>query len=385
MNLYRMLSTALLAGAGLTLSACSRQETPVEPPVPAAAPTAAAAAAEPEDPPLPTVAGLVEIGERFLTVRDPADNVDSVAVWHGPGGVHWLLATAKHTDHLLVYEAGSGKLLRKVGSAGQGPGQFERPNGVFVIDGMALVVERDNRRVQVLGLPDFQSLLVFGAEGEGALRKPYGLWAQRLAEGDYRVFVTDNYEAADDQIPPPAELGQRVKQYRLRRGAEGLAATLEKSFGATSGPGVLNIVESVWGDPAGGRLLLADEEQYRQRNIKVYDFEGAYAGQRVGAGIFHFQPEGIALYACADGSGWWFTTDQGKQENFFHLFDRRSLEYLGSFGSPRVLNTDGVWLTQTAMPGFPHGAFYAVHDDGNVAAFDLGEVLDKVGAKRCGG
>ena len=35
------------------------------------------------------------------------------------------------------------------------------------------------------------------------------------------------------------------------------------------------------------------------------------------------------------------------------------------------------------MPGFDHGAFYAVHDDGNVAAFDLGELLDGVGAARC--
>ncbi|PPE72612.1 phytase [Solimonas fluminis] len=385
MNPYRVFPAALPAVVGLVLSACGRPPAPAEPAAPAVAPAAAAATAEPADPPLPTVAGLVEIGERFLTVRDPADNVDSVAVWHAPGGEHWLLATAKHTDHLLVYEAASGKLLRKVGSSGTGPGQFERPNGVFVIDGLALVVERDNRRVQVLGLPDFKALLVFGAEGESALRKPYGLWAQRLEEGDYRVFVTDNYETADDQVPPAAELGQRVKQYRLRRGAEGLTAVLEKSFGATSGPGVLNIVESVWGDPAHGRLLLADEEQYRQRNLKVYGFDGRYAGRRLGAGIFHFQPEGIALYACEDGSGWWFTTDQGKQENFFHLFDRRSLEYLGSFGSPRVLNTDGVWLTRTPMPGFPHGAFYAVHDDGNVAAFDLGEVLDKVGAKRCGG
>lgn len=383
MNITKTLPVLLLATTALVLGGCSREPTPT----PAAAATppapAVAAAGEPPEPPLPTVAGLATLKERYLTLRDPEDNVDSVASWHAPDGSHWLLATAKATDHLLVYDAATGKLLRKFGEPGTGPGQFERPNGVFVIDALAFVVERDNRRVQLLRLPDFEPLLRFGDAGEQALRKPYGLWVQKLGEGDYRVFVTDNYETPDEQIPPPAELGHRVHQFRVLAKAEGFAAERERRFGETEGLGLLNIVESIWGDPVHGRLLVADEEQYRQRNIKVYGFDGRYAGQRAGAGVFHFQPEGIALYACDDGSGWWFTTDQGKQENFFHLFDRRTLEYRGSFGSPTVLNTDGVWLSRTAMPGFPHGAFFAVHDDGNVGAFDLGEALDAVGAARC--
>lgn len=336
-----------------------------------------------DDPPLPTVAGAVSLAETWQTVRDEIDNTDSVATWHAQDGAHWLLATAKETDRLLIYDAATGALLRKHGESGTGPGQFDRPNGVFVIDDLAFVVERDNRRVQLLQLPDLGSLLVFGGDGDDALRKPYGLWVHRLASGDYRVYVTDNYETADEQVPPAAELDRRVHQFLVRRGAEGWTAQRERMFGATAGLGVLEIVESIWGDPMHGRLLIADEEQTRQRNIKVYGFDGAFAGHRVGAGVFHFQPEGIALYTCADGSGWWFATDQGKQENFFHLFDRRTVEYRGSFGSPTVLNTDGIWLTQTPMPGFDHGAFYAVHDDGNVAAFDLGAVLDALGVARC--
>ncbi|MES0872744.1 phytase [Sinimarinibacterium thermocellulolyticum] len=335
------------------------------------------------DPPLPTVAGAVQVAERWHTVRDEGDNIDSVATWHTAEGRHWLLATAKQTDRLLVFDAATGAPVRKVGEPGSGAGQFDRPNGVFVIDDLAFVVERNNRRVQLLQLPDLTSLLRFGSDGEDALRKPYGLWVHKLASGDYRVYVTDNYETADERVPPPAELDRRVQQFLVRRTDEGWTAVRERSFGATEGAGVLHIVESIWGDPAHGRLLIADEEQYRQRNIKVYGFDGRFTGRRVGAGVFRFQPEGIALYACADGSGAWFATDQGKQENFFHVFDRRSLDYLGSFGSATVLNTDGIWMTQTAMPGFDHGAFYAVHDDGNVAAFDLGRVLDAVGVARC--
>ena len=335
------------------------------------------------EPPIPEVAGLVTVAERYSTERDLQDNVDSAAIWHGPAGQHWLIATAKETDRLLVYDAASGKPQQKFGSSGVGLGQFERPNGVFVIDDLALVVERDNRRVQVLRLPGFEPLMHFGSVGEHALRKPYGLWVHKLASGDYRVFVTDNYETPDGQVPPPAELDRRVQQYLLRNTAEGLRAQHERSFGDTRGRGVLQIVESIWGDPATGLLMLADEEEYAERNIKAYRLDGSFSGQRMGGGVFHYQPEGIALYACADGSGWWFAADQGKQANYFHVFERRSLEYHGSFQGNTTLNTDGVWMTQQPFPGFAGGAFFAVHDDGNVAAFDLNEVLGAMRLKTC--
>lgn len=371
----RSIATATIFSLSL-LAGCGKGESPPTPP-------AVSAETEPADPPLPTVAGLVTVEPRYLTERDPQDNVDSVATWHGPEDQHWLIATAKETDRLLVYDASNGKPLRKFGASGTALGQFERPNGVFVLDALAFVVERDNRRVQVLRLPGFEPLLHFGSDGETPLRKPYGLWVRAAGAGAYQVFVTDSYETADEKIPPAAELDRRVHVYRLVIANGTGKAQFEKTFGATQGLGVLQIVESIWGDPANDRLLVADEEEYQQRNIKVYDLEGRFTGRRVGAGIFHFQPEGIALYPCADGSGWWFGTDQGKQENFFHLFDRRTLEYRGSFGSPRVLNTDGIWLDQAPMPGFDHGALFAVHDDGNVAAFDLGVVLDRLKVQRC--
>lgn len=331
-----------------------------------------------DDAPLPLFAGLRTIQERWLSERDEADNVDSLATWHGPNGEHWLLATAKETDRLLVYDAGNGRPLRKFGASGSGPGQFDRPNGISVIDDLVFVVERDNHRVQVLRLPDFEPLLRFGA---GDLIKPYGLWVQPTADG-YRVYVTDNYENPDESIPPPDQLDRRVKRYQLSREADAWTATLDLQFGDT-GRGALLIVESIWGDAASGQLLIADEEQYQQRNIKVYDLDGRYSGHNIGGGVFRDQPEGIALYACEDDSGYWFATDQSKQHNVFHLFDRNSHEYLGSFEGAVTLNTDGVWLDRRPQPGFSQGAFYAVHNDGNAAAFDLGEILSALELKRC--
>ncbi|HSN73120.1 MAG TPA: 6-bladed beta-propeller, partial [Steroidobacteraceae bacterium] len=118
-------------------------------------------------------------------------NVDSVATWHEGADRHWLLATAKEGDVLHLFDAASGEFVRDIGKAGTGPGEFDRPNGITVIDDLLVVVERDNRRVQVLSLPDFRPLAVFGAD---QLIKPYGIYVRPLGDDRFEFYVTDNYE-----------------------------------------------------------------------------------------------------------------------------------------------------------------------------------------------
>jgi 3-phytase len=102
----------------------------------------------------------------------------------------------------------------------------------------------------------------------------------------------------------------------------------------------------------------------------------------MGKGIFQFQAEGIALYDAGDGEGLWICTDQGKSANYFHLFDRRSLAYVGTFSGPATLNTDGIWLAQFPVgKRYPQGLFLAVHNDGNVAAFDFADILKAFAAR----
>lgn len=101
------------------------------------------------------------IAEAFLSPMTPADNIDSPAAWRAPDGALWLIATAKATDKLVVYDGSTGQHLRDVGSSGTAPGQFDRPNGIAVTDDLLWIVERDNHRVQVLSLPDFAPLATF--------------------------------------------------------------------------------------------------------------------------------------------------------------------------------------------------------------------------------
>lgn len=322
----------------------------------------------------------VVVKETFFTTDQTRENIDSPAVWHAADGRNLLFATSKAGHSVNVFDAENGAMVRRLGGLGTELGQFNRPNGVWVVDDYMLVVERDNRRVQVVYLPTMVGIASFG---EAQLGKPYGLYVRPLGQGEYEVYVADNYETSSGEIPADKDLGRRVNRYLLETAGSTADAEWESAFGATSGDGRLYVVESLYGDPMHNRLLVAEEleDDRRGRQVKVYDLDGEFTGTTFGQGVFKNQVEGIALYELSDRAGYWIVTDQGKIENWFHVFDRESLEYLGSFSGERTLNTDGIWLSQKSLPRYPHGVFYACENDRAISAFDLGEVIHGLGLK----
>ena len=313
----------------------------------------------------------VIIAETFLTERRRVDNVDSPAVWHGPGGRHWIISTAKSAHQLLVHDAANGKLIRRVGGPGTEAGRFGRPNGIVVIGDFVVIVERDNHRLQALSLPDFEPVALLGAE---VLRDPYGI-AAVPGEGGWDVWVTDNYEP-NSSSAPASEMGERLRQFRLQVSDIQLTGEYVGAFGDTTEASYLRKVESIAIDPLHGRMLVADESE---GVLKVYDLEGRFTGQLVGVGVFYHKPEGMALLECAEGRGYWLATDQDHAKNRFLVFDRENLAIRGTFSGAVTTNTDGVALTVLNFGPFSRGAFYAVHNDGNVAAFDLAKIVADLG------
>ena len=351
----------------LTLSACATTGD---------ATTSAANKAEP----IATIGAPAVVVEAFLSAMTPADNIDSLASWTTADGATWVFGTAKATDQLVVYDGDTGETLRTLGESGSADGRFKRPNGVFVIDDLLLVVERDNHRVQGFALPSLQPL---GHFGQQQLIKPYGLWVNKAGDDRYEVYVSDAYMAGEDAdgediLPPLAELDERIKRYSvsLQGGTiqeSVIQAEFAGAFGDTGETGALRVVESLWGDPANGRLLVAEEDETYANEFKVYDVHGRFSGQVFGADILTAQAEGISLYTCGD-QGWWLTTEQAKDLTTFHLFERDSLVHVGAFRGDKVANTDGIWLHQSATRAFPQGALYAVHDDQGMVAFDWRDI-----------
>lgn len=310
------------------------------------------------------------IRERFTTERNEKDNVDSPAIWQGSEGQNWLLATAKESNKVIVYDASTGRKITEFGQFGDTIGALSRPNGIAVIDNLALVVERDNHRIQVFRLPDFKPLGFFA---ENHLIKPYGLSVDSF-DGAYHIYVTDNYETKDEQTPPTKDLDKRVQHYTFSISGDSLVAKHIRSFGDTSGQGVLYKVESILLDREMNRLLIADEHEL-QCNVKVYDINGQFTGQIIPNKYFFYEPEGIVVRTGADEStGVYIIVDQGKINNTFQVFDRSTLTYIGGFAGKITRNTDGICLTQNSFGDFEQGAFYPVHDDGSVTAISWTDI-----------
>lgn len=341
----------------LTGCATSRPTPPAPPPTPTA-------------PAAPTVQ---TVPERFVSAETPADELDSAAAWTTEDGRTWVLVTAKSGHRLVVYDGDSGERLREVGGKGEGPGQFRRPNGIAVHGDLAFVVERDNHRVQVLSLHDFRTVATFG---ERELRSPYGLWLHEVEPGDLDVYVTDNFMYGDkfDRLPPLPELAQRVKRFRVNVDGGRVRATATGTFGDTSEAASLHTVESIEGDPENDRLLIADEDEKRPSTLREYTLDGRYTGRSLPQDVFAAQAEGVALWTCSGGDGYWIAVDQLAPLTIFHVFDRRTLAPLGSFSGRVTAHTDGVALHAAGTPSFPSGVLYAVHDDRALAAFDLRDV-----------
>ena len=360
------MSKPLVAGAfaALLLSACA-----VAPPRSAPAETAASAVAPP----------IRHIDEAWVSAPTPAEELDSLATWTTEDGATWLIASGKSSHRLVVYDGDTGARLRTFGGPGSGPGQFDRPNGLAVFGDHLFVVERDNHRVQVFTLPDFT---VLGSFGDDVLRSPYGIWLNETEPDELEAYVTDSfmYGKHFDVVPPLAELDQRVRRFRVQFDQAGrLRAHYGGAFGDTHEQSALRMVESIAGDPANDRLLVADEDTRHASTLREYTFDGEYTGHSLPQDSFAAEAEGVALWTCPGGGGYWIAVDQLAPLTIFHLFDRVTLAPRGSFQGAVTAHTDGVALHAIASTRFPGGALYAVHDDEAVAAFDLRDVAATLG------
>jgi 3-phytase len=351
-----------------------------------------AACAMPTDRARSSPRATATVPERYVSSEVPGEELDSLATWAAPDGRVWLIASGKSSHRLTVFNAETGERLRTVGGPGKAQGSFDRPNGLAVwtngddpsgVAGAALlfVVERDNRRVQVLRLPGFEPLTAFGSD---VLRSPYGIWLHPIGAHELEAYVTDSfmYGPRFDVVPPLPELSQRVRRFRLRFDGDRLEAVAAGSFGDTTQAGALRMVESLAGDPDNDRLLVADESTTpgdRRSNLREYTLSGGYTGRSLPEGSFDAEAEGVALWPCANGGGYWIAADQLTPLTRFHLFDRRTLAWRGTWTGRVTADTDGIALHTGPTLRFPHGALFAVDKDKAVAAFDLQDVARALG------
>ena len=217
------------------------------------------------------------INEAWISEDLAGEEMDSLAVWQRSDGPDWLIASAKQGQRLLVFDAETGARIGAHGGPGSEPGRFQRPNGIAVAGDLLFVVERDGARVQVLRLPGFEPVGQFGQE---ELQTPYGLWLDTRQAGAVTAYVTDSFMAdfANRVLPAPQRLAERVKRYRVAERDGKLEVRYLGAFGDTGEDGALRMVESIAGDIAHDRLLIADEDRRVGSTLREYSLDGRFQG-----------------------------------------------------------------------------------------------------------
>ncbi len=314
------------------------------------------------------------IGEKFVSKAQSGLQLDSPAVWTDPLGLPWVIVSAKGSHQLAVYDGRNGKLVNIVGKKGSQNGDFKRPNGVAVFGDQLFVVERDNRRVQVMNLPDFSVVTTFGSE---QLRSPYGIWLNALDKNHARLYITDSFMEGEkyDIVPPLQQLNKRVKEYEFSIKGEQAFSRWTGQFGDTRPQTALHRVESIFGDRKNGKMLIVDEEDLEKKSsIREYTLDGRYTGRFIPNTQIDGQAEGIALLQCRAAS-YWIVSDQQAPYTIFRVFDSRNLAPVGNFRGKVTANTDGIYLNQKKTGVFRSGVLYAVHNDESLVAFDVRDIV----------
>ena len=263
---------------------------------------------------------------------------------------HVIVVTVKDKNELHVYGAMNGKFKKSIKR------ENAYPNGITTInDQFVLVTERNNKQVAVFN----SSMDFLGTFGNDELRSPYGITFYKQENNSYKVLVTDSYEYNN-----PREDRILSWDFTIESG--------EFSVGPATvlGNPTLYQVESIQADKHYQTLLVAEEMKEHHKVMALDLMTGEVIKEDLGNFHRGNDPEGIALVINKDNNGYWICTEQSKTDNRFHLYDRKTLEYINTMYLDNVSYTDGI------ATAYMHGKWflYAVDNDARVVAFELPEI-----------
>jgi 3-phytase len=247
---------------------------------------------------------------------------------------------------------------------------LKRPNNVDIAYGLqldgksvdiAVCTERLANSIRVFSLPNLEAIdnggiPVFETEVD-SMRDPMGI-ALYTNPLDKKIYAIVGRKTG------PTD-GTYLWQYLLEDDGKGqVTANLKRKFGFFSGK---KEIESIAVDNELGYVYYSDERYGIHKSYAHHDSSNVELAL-FGRSGFTSDSEGISIYKMDDGTGYILVSDQ--QASKFRVFPRE-----GSMGnshehaeiaevSLRITKSDGSDLTSRNLPGFPHGLFVAMSDDG---------------------
>jgi 3-phytase len=266
-----------------------------------------------------------------LRLSASGHNYDDPCFWQDPRDSRHALGciTSKGAGQVDCFDLTSGRF---VGAAG---GFLGEANNCDVDPARAEMVTTDTGR-QALLVHELPGLRLARTIPVPGTRDLAGVCVGRM-EGRSQFFVTD--EATD-----------RVLRIDGRTG-EVRAAWVHGLVEA----------EAIACDDEWQRVVVCDDYS-DERGCQAFTYEGVKVGPEFGIEELTADAEGIAIYRCADRSGYLIVSDQARDE--FEIFRREDFAHLCTFAmtcnGKRTHDTDGIDVFQSA--GFPEGLFGACDD-----------------------
>ena len=313
------------------------------------------------------------------------DDADDPAIWLHPTDLSRSLIVGTNK---VAAPNGALVVFGIDGAIRQTIAGIDRPNNVDIERGVlfngrtidvAITTERLQHRLRVFeisadgsGLVELGSVPVLTGE-TGDFSEPMGIALyKRPSDGALFAMVAPKLGPASNYL----------WQYRIDgTAAGGVTGTLVRRFGNFSEkgaePGEAGEIEAIVVDDALGYVYYADERHGIHKWHADPDHAEASRELAVfGLDNYQMDREGLALYLKADGTGYLVSTDQMPGGSMFKLYRRE-----GEPGAPHRHTviaeaqttadaTDGIEVTSTPLPGFPHGVLVAMNSNAkNFALF----------------
>jgi len=246
--------------------------------------------------------------------------------------------------------------------------QEDSPNGLVIDQENQLLfaTQSKNQTVQSFSLPALSPIVTYGKNilesGENNVD------ILTLTDGSKRLYATDNDEIFGFTLP------SGTHKLTFSPQVESIEEIL-----ADSKHQILYVPDEQ-GDKSdinpGGAILAfhPDGRPYEKDGDNVFA-QGLYGGDG----------EGMTMYRCFregndTGQGFIISTDQQTGlENGFEFFDRESWKHLGTLHLEGVEQTDGIDVTERALPGYPTGLLATINFDKNIALTSWERIVETTG------
>ncbi|MBL7843962.1 MAG: phytase [Cyclobacteriaceae bacterium] len=245
---------------------------------------------------------------------------------------------------------------------------LKRPNNVDIAYGLklgkdtvdiAVCTERNTNTIRVFTLPDLTPIDAGGIpvfEGE-SMRDPMGI-ALFTNREDNKIYAIVGRKTGPQD-------GSYLWQYLLEDDGSGkVIGSLKRKFGFYSGK---KEIESIAVDNELGFVYHSDEQHGIHKSYAHPDSSNVELAL-FGTSGFTEDIEGISIYKLNKSTGYILVSDQ--QAGKFRVFPRegqpdRPHEHPEIFVVPlAIAESDGSDVTSQSLPGFPHGLFVAMSDEG---------------------